>query len=273
MDIAKQVFQLHGADGAGLVVFRKKVARAKVLAFFASHPPCVGAMEACGGAHYWAQEIASLGHVVKLIAPKYIKPFVKRQKNGTANAEAICEAAQRPTMRFVAVKSEVTLANSLVFSARDLLVRQRTQIINALRGHLAEHGWVASKGSAHVAKLIDHLEDPVCQIPEAVRTTLGVMVGSLRTLDIQIHQLDREINKRSPSLSTTNAGVLHRLHGMHQIGWWCRSRHLRAAAAIRRSRPVGSGWTSIISAISSRVACIALISRLSWIAALSVRRE
>lgn len=197
MDIAKQVFQIHGADAAGVVVFRRKIARAKVLAFFASQPPCVVAMEACSGAHYWAREIATLGHVVKLIAPKYVKPFVKRQKNDTAGAEAICEAAQRPTMRFVAVKSEVAQANSLVFRARDLLVRQRTQIINALRGHLAEHGWVAAKGSAHVAKLVDHLEDPTCQFPEGVRATLGVMIGSLRALDMQIGQLDREINKRA----------------------------------------------------------------------------
>jgi hypothetical protein len=106
MDIAKQVFQIHGADETGAVVLRKKLGRAKVLTFFASQPPCVVAMEACGGSHYWAREIAKLGHEVKLIAPKYVKPFVKRQKNDMADAEAICEAAQRPTMRFVAVKSE-----------------------------------------------------------------------------------------------------------------------------------------------------------------------
>ena len=140
MDIAKQVFQLHGADEAGSVVFRKKITRAKVLVFFGSQPPCVVVMEACGGAHHWAREIVKLGHQVKLIAPKYVKPFVTRQKNDMADAEAICEAAQRPTMRFVAVKSEAAQASGLVFRARDLLVRQRTQIINALRGHLTEHG-------------------------------------------------------------------------------------------------------------------------------------
>lgn len=197
MDIAKQVFQVHGADAGGNVVLRKKVVRAKVLAFFASQAPCVVAMEACGGAHHWAREIVSLGHEVKLIAPKYVNPFVKRQKNDLADAEAICEAAQRPTMRFVAIKSETAQANGLVFRARDLLVRQRTQLINALRGHLTEHGWVVAKGSAHVAKLIEHVEDPTCQLPEAVRVTLAVMIDSLRALNKQIKLLDGEINKRA----------------------------------------------------------------------------
>ena len=197
MDIAKQVFQLHGADEAGSVVFRKKITRAKVLVFFGSQPPCVVVMEACGGAHHWAREIVKLGHQVKLIAPKYVKPFVKRQKNDMADAEAICEAAQRPTMRFVAVKSEAAQASGLVFRARDLLVRQRTQIINALRCHLTEHGWVVAKGPAHVAKLIDHVDDPACQLPQVARTILKVMISSLKDLDAQIDLLDREIGKRA----------------------------------------------------------------------------
>ena len=197
MDIAKQVFQLHGADEAGSVMFRKRITRAKVLMFFGSQPPCVVVMEACGGAHHWAREIVKLGHQVKLIAPKYVKPFVKRQKNDMADAEAICEAAQRPTMRFVAVKSEAAQANGLVFRARDLLVRQRTQIINALRGHLTEHGWVVAKGPAHVAKLIDYVDDPTCQLPQVARTILKVMVSSLKDLDAKIDFLDREIVKRA----------------------------------------------------------------------------
>src|SRR4051795_2741117 len=140
LDLAKHIFQLHGADSAGAVVFRKKLRRGQVLAFLATLPPCTVAMEACASAHSWGREIAKLGHTVKLIAPAYVKPFVKRQKNDMADAEAICEAAQRPPMRFVAVKSEQAQAAAVVFRTRDLLVRQRTQTINALRGHLAEFG-------------------------------------------------------------------------------------------------------------------------------------
>ena len=143
LDIAKSVFQAHGADASGSVVFRKKLGRSRLLTFFAAQPPCVVAMEACAGAHHWGRELTKLGHTVRLIPPAYVKPFVKRQKNDAADAEAICEAAQRPTMRFVAVKSETAQANAVVFRARDLLVRQRTQVINALRGHLGEYGLVA----------------------------------------------------------------------------------------------------------------------------------
>ena len=138
LDIAKQAFQAHGADASGRVVFRKKIARARLLKFFAAQPRCLVALEACGGAHHWGRELSKLGHTVRLIPPAYVKPFVKRQKNDAADAEAICEAAQRPTMRFVAVKSEGQQANGLVFRARDVLVQQRTQCINALRGHLTE---------------------------------------------------------------------------------------------------------------------------------------
>lgn len=146
LDLAKNVFQAHGADAGGAVIFRRQLRRDKVLAFFARQPACLVAMEACAGAHYWAREIGRLGHEVRLIPPAYVKPFVKRQKNDMADAEVICEAAQRPTMRFVAVKSEDQQANAVAFRTRDLLVRQRTQVINALRGHLAEYGLVVRKG-------------------------------------------------------------------------------------------------------------------------------
>ena len=132
LDIAKHVFQVHGADAAGHVLFRKRITRVKLLSFLAAQTRCVVAMEACAGAHYWAREIAKLGHQVRLIAPAYVKPFIKRQKNDAADAEAICEAAQRPSMRFVPVKTEEQQANGIVFRARDLLVRQRTQCVNAL---------------------------------------------------------------------------------------------------------------------------------------------
>ncbi len=119
LDIAKHVFQAHGADAAGAVMFRKRLSRAKLLEFFAAQPPCVVAMEACAGSHHWAREIDKLGHTVRLIPPAYVKPFVKRQKNDVADAEAICETAQRPGMRFVPVKDAAQQANAVVFRARD----------------------------------------------------------------------------------------------------------------------------------------------------------
>src|SRR3954468_9077484 len=162
LDLAKNVFQAHGASASGAILFRKRLRRDQVLAFFAAQPRCLVAMEACASAHYWAREIAKLG----LIAPVYVKPFVKRQKNNAADAEAICEAAQRPTMRFVAVKSEAKQASAVVFRARDLLVGQRTQIINAIRGHRAEYGLIARQGPSHVDQLIALIEDPSSGIPD-----------------------------------------------------------------------------------------------------------
>ena len=198
LDLAKNVFQAHGADAAGAPVFRKKLRRDQVLAFFAGQPPCLVAMEACPGAHHWGREIGKLGHEVRLIAPAYVKPFVKRQKNDMADAEAICEAAQRPTMRFVAVKTEEQQASALVFRTRDLLVRQRTQLINAIRGHLTEYGWVAPKGPSHVAMLGDLLEEELASLlPVAAVAMFRVMLDLLAELDGRIGDLDREIARRA----------------------------------------------------------------------------
>src|ERR671933_1197381 len=158
------------------MLFRKKLRRSQLLEFFAAQPSCTVAMEACAGAHYWGRELGKLGHTVRLIAPAYVKPFVKRQKNDAADAEAICEAAQRPTMRFVALKSANQQAAAVVFRARDLLARQRTQAINALRGHLAEFGVIAAKGPVHTSKLIAALEDPASDLPQAARGILAVLV-------------------------------------------------------------------------------------------------
>jgi transposase len=197
LDLAKRVFQAHGADASGRVVFRKRLARGKLLEFFAAQPPCTLAMEACAGAHHWARELGKLGHTVRLIPPAYVKPYVKRQKNDTADAEAICEAAQRPIMRFVPVKSEQQQANGVVFRARDLLVRQRTQCINALRGHLSEYGYIFPQGITHADAIIAHVADPDTFLPESARAVLAVLVGTYTALEAQIRALDAEIARRA----------------------------------------------------------------------------
>ena len=213
LDLAKSIFQVHGADASGAVVFRKRLRRSQVRPFLAAQPPCTVAMEACGSAHYWAREIGMLGHAVRLIPPAYVKPFVKRQKNNATDAEAICEAAQRPTMRFVAPKSEQTQAAALVFRARDLLVRQRTQVINALRGHLAEFGIVVAKGPAHVPQLVQAVENPDEPLPEIARPVLQILIDTLHRLDEQIALLDREIVQRAKADETA-----HRLMTIPGIG-------------------------------------------------------
>jgi transposase len=197
LDLAKHVFQAHGASVAGAVVFRKKLRREQVLSFFAAQPHCRVAMEACAGAHHWARALGELGHEVRLIPPAYVKPFVKRQKNDMADAEAICEAAQRPTMRFVAVKSETKQASAVIFRTRDLLVGQRTQIINALRGHAGEYGLIAPQGPAYVDRLIAEIEGPSSAVPEAARGCLLRLVDMLRVLRVEITALDAEIAARA----------------------------------------------------------------------------
>lgn len=197
IDLAKSVFQVHGADRGGNAILRKKLRRDQVLAFFASLPLCVVAMEACASAHYWAREIAALGHDTRLIPPAYVKPFVKRQKNDMADAEAICEAAQRPTMRFVQGKSAEAQASAVVFRTRDILVRQRTQLINALRGHLTEFGYVVRQGVGHVGKLVEIVGDPTSDIPAEARPVLVVIAQGLQALQAQIALLDREIAARA----------------------------------------------------------------------------
>jgi hypothetical protein len=176
IDLAKNVFQLHGASQTGAVLFQKKLSRGKLLMFLAAQPPCTVAMEACASAHFWGRQISTLGHTVRLIAPNYVKPFVKRQKNDAADAQAICEAAHRPTMRFVAVKSEEKQASTMVFKARDLLVRQRNQIINALRGHLTEFGIIAPQGPRHIHTLIAAVDDPATDLHEAARSVCWMLI-------------------------------------------------------------------------------------------------
>ena len=197
LDLAKKVFQVHGANGIGRAVLRKKLRRTQVLAFFSQLPRCIVAMEACGGAHFWGREIGKLGHEVRLISPAYVKPFVKRQKNDAADAEAICEASVRPSMRFVPVKSEDVQGAAKVFRVRELLIRQRTQTINALRGHLTEFGEVVPQGAANAARLSAIIVDPTSGLPEEARATLLVLIETKIHLNDQIAKLNAEISQRA----------------------------------------------------------------------------
>jgi transposase len=203
IDLAKRMFQLHGATAAGAVVFRKTLRRGQLLAYLDAQPRCTVAMEACATAHDWGRAIERLGHTVRLLPPAYVKPYVKRQKNDAADAEAIAEAASRPTMRFVAVKTEAQQARAMIFHTRDLLVRQRTQLINALRGHLAEHGLVAPKGPAHIGRLAAAVEEEGCRLASPVRDMARLHLEQITVLDGKIAELDKTLRTVASEGDTT----------------------------------------------------------------------
>jgi transposase len=194
LDLAKSVFQVHGADQDGRPVVRKKLRRAQVIPFFAALAPCLIGMEACASAHHWARELQALGHEVRLIPPQYVKPFVKTNKNDAADAEAICEALIRPTMRFAAVKSTEQQSVLMLHRARELLVRQRTMLINALRGHCGELGIVVAQGASKVTALIEMIEDPEDErFPVLAREALGSLIDQLRMAQTQILGLEKKL--------------------------------------------------------------------------------
>jgi transposase len=183
LDLAKTVFQVHGADQSGRPVVRKKLRRGQVLGFFAGLSPCLVGLEACASAHYWARELQALGHEVQLIPPQYVKPFVKTNKNDASDAQAICEAVIRPTMRFAPIKSAEQQSVLMLHRARELLVRQKTMLINALRGHCGEFGIVVAQGASRVATLIDMIEDREDdRLPALAREALMALVDQLRML-------------------------------------------------------------------------------------------
>ncbi|WP_413875508.1 IS110 family transposase [Albidovulum sp.] len=213
VDLAKRVFHLHGARADGTVAYRKKLSRMQLLAFLSQQPCCIVAMETCATAHGWGREIMKLGHAVSLIPPTYVKPFVKRQKNDTADAEAIAEAASRPTMRFVAVKTEEQQARAMPFRTRQMFVRQRTQLINALRGHMAEYGVVAPQGPANIRNLAVALADQNIPLPEIVRDLGRVYVDQITSVARRIEDLDRQMREEARETQTTR-----RLQTMPGVG-------------------------------------------------------
>jgi transposase len=198
IDIAKHVFQVHGVDGAGEVVLCRRLRRGQVVSFFAALPPCIVGIEACGTAHFWAREIARCGHDVRLMPPGYVKPYVKRNKHDAADAEAVCEAVRRPSMRFVPIKTAEQQAALVAHSVRDLLVRQRTMLVNALRGHSAEFGIVASRGIQKVEELTAAVADESDErIPTSARNALRTLAAELAALDVRIARVETEIVARA----------------------------------------------------------------------------
>jgi len=193
LDIAKSVFQVHGVDAEGGVVIRQRLTRARMLAFFAKKAPCLVGVEACGSAHHWARELSRLGHQVRLIPPSYVKPYVKRQKNDMADAEAICEAVTRPSMRFVPVKSPEQQSVMVLHRTRSILVRQRTQLSNAIRGHMSEFGVVAPIGRNGLQTLKGIVDAGDVRVPEEARACLLMLFDQLRLISDQILESDRRI--------------------------------------------------------------------------------
>ena len=194
LDIAKHVFQVHAVDESGAVVDRRRLRRGGLLAYFSGLEPCLIGLEACATAHYWGRELRALGHDVRLMPPQYVKPYVKRNKSDAADAEAICEAVARPSMRFVGIKSTDQQAILVLHRSRDLLVRQRTMLCNAIRGHLAEFGIVEKQGMAGTMLLAEIIADETdARIPSLARRVLAQLVEQLRTVVATIDSLKREM--------------------------------------------------------------------------------
>jgi transposase len=308
LDIAKSVFQVHGVDAAGQVVIRRQLKRRYVLAFFQKLQPCLVGIEACASSHYWSRELQALGHTVRLMPPAYVKPYVKRQKNDAADAEAICEAVSRANMRFVPTKTPEQQSGLMLHRTRYLLMRQQTSIINAIRGHLAEFGITAPVGRRGLEELLLVVADPSDnRVPELVRACLAALGSQLLGLKKQILQFDRMIlawhrsnqtSKRlncipgvGPLLATAlvasvgdpkgfSSGGRERLDSISKQG----DRYLRrlfvagALAVIRYAKLHGTNhrpWlTGLLARRPTKVAAIALankLARMAW--ALMARGE
>jgi transposase len=219
LDIAKSVFQIHGVGAAGDVVVRQRLSRGKLLQFFAKIPVCLVGLEACGAAHYWGRELRKLGHDARLMPPSYVKPYVKRQKNDAADAEAICEAVTRPTMRFVEIKSAEQQSVMVLHRVRLTLMRQRIQLSNSVRGHMAEYGLVAPVGRNGLAQLIAIIGD--CdddRVPDMARDCLVMLVSQLQMINEQILETDRRV--RTSARATDVGRRLMEVPGVGPVAAW-----------------------------------------------------
>ena len=195
LDIAKSVFQVHGVDVDGAVVIRKRVSRSNMLEFFAGLPPCLVGIEACPSAHHWGRELARLGHTVKLMPPSYVKAYLKRSKNDANDAAAICEAVTRPSMRFVPIKSEQQQSGLMLHRSRQLLVRQRTMLSNAIRGHMAELGIISAKGRNGTAELLEAIANADDdRIPAVARLSLDALARQYANTTAEIIAIEKHIH-------------------------------------------------------------------------------
>lgn len=266
IDIAKSVFQVHGVDAVGQITVRKKLRRAEVLKFFAAIPACLVGMEACATAHCWAREISALGHDVRLMPPSYVKAYLRRQKNDAADAEAICEAVTRPTMRFVPVKSAERQGVLVLHRTRELLVRQRTMLINAIRSHCAEFGIIAPQGARRASELVEQIRQAEAdELPDLARSALLRLAEQLDILAAEIHGLERRLlawhrqDQASQRLATIpGVGIITAGAGGRRDRPWpvpvrprvCRLPGARPASELlRRQGPTGQdlqegGWIS-----------------------------
>jgi transposase len=197
LDLAKSVFQVHVVDAACNEIDKRAIRRVKVLDYFAALPPCTIGMEACSSAHHWARAFEAMGHKIMLIPPIYVKPFVRRQKTDANDAAAICEAMSRPAMRCVPVRSIENQAAKMIHNVRQTLSGQRTQLINALRGHLAEVGVIAAQGQQHARKLAGLVAEGCAHIPACVRAALLPLVDRLADIEAALSNIDKEIARKA----------------------------------------------------------------------------
>ena len=253
LDLAKSVFQVHAIDGEGEVVVRRKLSRSRVLAFFGSLEPCLIGMETCATAHHWAREISAFGHEVKLMPPQYVKPYVKSQKNDMADAEAICEAVTRPTMRFVPIKTPEQQALLALHGVRDHWVRLSTRLINTLRGYLAEFGIVAQRGRLGVEAILQGLEDDTDErIPDLARNCLMSLARELRHVKQEIVTADRKI--REAHRASDVCQRLETIPGVGPVSPPALSpKSIRQASSRVGPSPPGLGWCPSNIQVAARI--------------------
>ena len=239
IDLAKSIFQVHAVDAAGQVVVRKALRRAQVVPFFAKLPPCLVGMEACGTSHHWARELIRLGHDVRLMPPAYVKPYVKRGKTDANDAAAICEAVTRPSMRFVPVKSTEQQAALALHRTRDLLVKQRTQLVNMIRSLLAEFGIEMARGLRHALELAARLSaGDAAEVPPLAQRVVTGLADQIGAVQIQLTRLEKELlawhrGQRPVAAPGDDSGCRHRL-GDRAGRFGERARALPQRSTVRR---------------------------------------